>query len=217
MVSVNLIPRDRLTRKRRRARLRMWIALCSAYALILTAGLSLACMAWGSDDAALGGELHAVVREIEDSQRSIDELRGRLSEAQATLDASDAMANHPDWSALLVLLARQLGDDVVLGNCLLTPSGSDRSGGAPRRIPSPRGSRDDARAPSPGSPARDATLGKQRYGLKLSGFGRTQNAVSQFVLRLERIELFHEVRLIKCNRQPFLSGHAVAFEVECSM
>lgn len=217
MVSVNLIPRDRLTRKRRRARLRMWIALCSAYALILTAGLSLACMVWGSDDAALGGELQAVVGEVEDSQRSIDELRGWLSEAQAALDASDAMANHPDWSALLIILARQLGDDVVLDNCLLTPSRLDRSGGASRRIPSPRGPRDEARAASPGSPPRDAASGKQRYELKLRGFGRTQNAVSQFVLRLERIELFHEVRLIKCNRQPFLDGHAVAFEVECSM
>jgi hypothetical protein len=58
-------------------------------------------------------------------------------------------------------------------------------------------------------------LAQRRYGLKLSGFGRTQTSVSQFVLRLERIGIFESVRLLNSYRQAFLNDQAIAFSLEC--
>ena len=52
-------------------------------------------------------------------------------------------------------------------------------------------------------------------GPSRTGCGQSQTAVSNFVLRLERTELFDQVKLIGTSRRPFLSGSAVEFQVEC--
>mgnify|MGYP000049651221 CR=1 FL=1 len=54
-----------------------------------------------------------------------------------------------------------------------------------------------------------------RYTLVLNGFGRSQESVSRFVLRLEESGAFDLVRLVSSSRQTFLQGEAVAFGVEC--
>ena len=58
-------------------------------------------------------------------------------------------------------------------------------------------------------------LSECKYSLTLRGHGLTQEAVSQFVLRLEEMELFDVVRLISSKRQAFMKMQAVAFHVEC--
>jgi hypothetical protein len=54
----------------------------------------------------------------------------------------------------------------------------------------------------------------QRGGLQIEGYGLTQQAVSQFVIRLEQVGLFRTVKLTETRREPLGTGHAVAFRVE---
>ena len=204
MINVNLVPDARLAKKRRRVRLRVWTALCLAYALVLVAMSAGGYVIWSGGDVALANELEAVGEQAKDYQFSIDTLQQELAEAEAALQASRAMGNQPDWSTLLVLLAQKLGDEIVLDGCKLSPLAEQED---------PSG----AKTASPKLSAKDIPLGQRRYCLKLSGFGRTQTAVSQFVLRLEQIPLFEEVKLVKSNRQDFLSSEAVGFEIECSI
>jgi hypothetical protein len=60
-------------------------------------------------------------------------------------------------------------------------------------------------------------ISRQPYTLTLRGLGRTQSAVSQFVLRLEKLGPFDRVKLIDTRREPFLENEAFAFHVECDM
>ncbi|MHC4293955.1 MAG: PilN domain-containing protein [Planctomycetota bacterium] len=205
MIGVNLIPRDRLRKKYRKAHLRTWIVLCAAYALILGAALGAFYVLWGNHNAEeLKGKREATENQIEDSKLTINKLREDLSDTRFALEASKAMGNQPDWSTLLCLLAHQLGDDIVLEGCELSPLEAGDAG-------------TDISTILANLSNKDVPLGQRRYRVKLSGFGRTQTAVSQFVLRLERIEFFDEVKTIRSNRQSFRTAKAVAFQVECSI
>ncbi len=53
--------------------------------------------------------------------------------------------------------------------------------------------------------------------LSISGLGRSQPAVSQFVLRLEAMHLFARVTLLDTNRETFLGGEALGFRIDCSL
>ena len=53
--------------------------------------------------------------------------------------------------------------------------------------------------------------------LALSALGESQGAVTSFVLRLEETPPFRSVKLVDTRREPFLAGHAVAFQVECAL
>ena len=204
MVSVNLIPAARLIRKRRHARLSIWTKVSLGYALLLVCALGASRWIWNCDDAAVSHQLDAASRKIEDSAASITDLQGKLTEARATLNAARAVGNQPDWSALLVLLTHKLEDQVVLDSCELRPLIDEQT-----RSKNGSGSSETAKTQVP--------LGGRRYELVLSGYGRTQTAVSQFVLRLERIDLFSTIKLTRSNRGPFMTQEAVAFCIECSM
>ncbi len=204
MISVNLIPHQRLTRKRRGRRLRIWGTFCSAYVIGLIGVFAVCYSMLGRNDLSLTGELQVLKQKTQDSKRLISKLKGELSETQVILETSKTLGNHPDWSTLLVLLINELGETVVLDDCELKPLEANQSGIA-------------ADVNTSGSAVRNRPLYQMRYQLKLSGFGRTQPDVSQFVLRLERIKLFDHVKLVKSSRQAFLTGEAVAFQIECSL
>ena len=51
--------------------------------------------------------------------------------------------------------------------------------------------------------------------LELLGLGLSQQAVSEFVLRLEEMTLFRQVKLIETRREPYLESEAIAFRIVC--
>ena len=80
---------------------------------------------------------------------------------------------------------------------------------------------------SPASPSntvaaaavRPATPGEEakEFSINIEGLGRSNSAVSEFVLRLESLGLFDSVVLQKGTRETFLSGEAVAFRIQCGI
>ena len=68
-----------------------------------------------------------------------------------------------------------------------------------------------------GGAAVSLAFGPRRHQLRVTGFGKTRHAVSEFTLRLEKTGLFGEVRCVHTERKPFLEGEAVAFAVECQL
>jgi hypothetical protein len=130
MGHVNLIPAERLLKRRRKARLCLWTAACSAYVVLLLAGSLFFHVVYATED------------------RSADRL------------VTDG------WS-------------------------------------------------EPSAQPLTEFLTGCRHRLLLTGFGKSQESVSRFVLRLEESGVFDAVRLISSCRQTFLQGDAVAFSVEC--
>jgi hypothetical protein len=126
---------------------------------------------------------------IDTTRGTTREVEAVLAERELTLEAKRAVANHPDWSILMMLVARELGEDIVLSHCVLAPQGDPPGPGTARR-------------PTP-------------YLWQMAGYGRTIGAASRFALALERMGLFDHVRLVKTNRQKFLEATAYAFQIEC--
>jgi Fimbrial assembly protein (PilN) len=53
--------------------------------------------------------------------------------------------------------------------------------------------------------------------LQLRGFTDSQAAASQFVLRLQQLGLFDEVKLLRTGREPILNASAVTFEITATI
>lgn len=200
MISVNLIPARRRDARRRHVRVRRWITGCCAYALVLSAGFGSWRGAWSVEQRDLTRELAQLGNEIAQSQQATAALRLAAGAAGRSLESNRAVADQPDWSVLLALLARIRGDDLVLDHWQLQPV--DGPGGTEVLTVSAV-----ARGVASGRPP--------RLALRLSGHGRTAGAVSEFVLRLERTGLFESVALLKTAREPFMGEDAVDFKLHC--
>jgi len=188
--SINLIPAAHLRARQRRRRVQWWIRGAAAYALVLTALYAVCQTVSGHGDRALAAELADADQQITATQSEMKSLLPKLTEAHHTLEASRAVVEQPDWSILLAMLAQTLDEQIVLQRCAL---------GGP-----------DAKT------ARQAdTAGPGEYVLALSGVGRSQTDVSQFVLRLERSGLFQQVKLVQTAVTTFLAAPAVRFELAC--
>jgi Tfp pilus assembly protein PilN len=203
MGDTNLIPAERLARRRRKARLCLWTAACGTY-LALLCGSSLALQrARATQDRNVNGQLAAVTRQVEQDNKSMLKLRRELAETTTALETTRAIREQPDWSRLFLGLAEQMGDEVVISRCqlmTLTPDGKAVGEGW---------------IGSSGAQPLGTFLTECRHTLTLQGFGKTQESVSRFVLRLEGTGAFDQVRLGNSSRQTFLDGQAVGFSIEC--
>ncbi len=194
---VNLIPAARRQGKQRQVRVRWWLTACVVYAAMWIAAFVAAQVVVRSEDRALRGKLVEGSAKVQEAEKTVDALRGRIDRDEARLASGRAVGEQPDWSLLLAMLSSALGDETVLRNIRLQ---------APPEA-------------APGAPVGAGGAGAARtlrpITLDLTGLGRTQQVVSEFVLRLEHTPLFKKVRLINTRREPFLNDHAVVFRIEC--
>ncbi|MBM4025365.1 MAG: PilN domain-containing protein [Planctomycetes bacterium] len=203
MGDVNLIPAGRLIARRRRTRLFLWATICGMYALLLGAGALTFRVVRADEERSTAEQLDSLAGQIEQDNRAMVDLRRQLAETNTALDAAQALHDRADWSKLLTGLSAQLGDEIVLSRCQLTTLTADNkvvnadAGGTLAALPL------------------GAFLTECRHLMVLHGFGKSQESVSQFVLRLEGSGAFDLVRLMNRSRQTFLTGEAVAFVVEC--
>ena len=194
MNGINLIPAHRRLHRSRRARRGIWIVVGTAYAaILLTVAVSVRLM-WTTPGLALSEELDRAGREISDAQADQADLRRQLQRVAASLAAGQTVGTQPDWSILLSVMARQMGDDVVLDSFRLAGQG-----------------------PAAGADGEPLPLASRPYTLQLSGMARDPLAVSNFVLRLERTGLFQRVTLGQSQRREVSGGEAVGFRIECRL
>jgi Tfp pilus assembly protein PilN len=191
MTGVNLIPAHRLTARQRRAHLRAWACGLCGYAIAVA--VACAAVTLLQVDPETGEALNRVESTRAANRKasaSLVEAAKRVTAAQSAQRMVRVLSDQPDWSLLFTALANHLDDDAVLRDVRLRSTTA--SGGKPD-----------------GGPA--------RYKLELRGLGRTQAAVSRFVAELERADLFDEVRLLRTGREPFLTGTAVTFDLDCTL
>lgn len=203
MGDVNLIPAARLVRRRGKTRLYVWTAVCMTYILTLAVGsLMLSALGFGEDRGITERSVAMTERVKQDNEKML-ELRRELAQATTALQAARVIYDQPDWSKLLVGLSDRLGQEIVLNRCQLattTADGKVITDGASKSLD---------------SEPLSVFLAGCRRKLLLNGFGKTQESVSQFVLRLESVGAFDLVQLVSSSRQSFLRTEAVAFTVEC--
>ncbi|MHC5113195.1 MAG: hypothetical protein ACYTGP_02050 [Planctomycetota bacterium] len=194
MTRVNLIPRSRRLLTRRRQHLRRWITVSTGYALFIVIALVVAKLVSATDAGAIDQQIARTNATMTADRATVVGLRRQLEEAAALLKAQYAVQGQPDWGILLALLAEATGDEVVLRECRLRHA-----------------------AAGPNAPGTRGETGIPPTYLELGGLGRSQNTVTQFVLRMDEIPLFSKVKLQDTRREPFGDGHAIAFRVVCML
>jgi Tfp pilus assembly protein PilN len=203
MNDVNLIPAGRLAGRRRRTRLYLWVTVCGVYASLVAAGSLTFHVAQAGEGRSMAEHLEAAAQQSERDNRVLLEARRQLAETMTALETTTAIHGQPDWGKLLTGLSLQVGDQIVLSRCQLTTLTADQ------KVITVEGS-----GSLPAGPLGTFLTGC-RHTLVLNGFGKSQESVSRFVLRLEESGAFDLVRLVNSSRQTFLQGEAVAFGVEC--
>jgi hypothetical protein len=220
MNGINLIPAPRLAARRRRAHRRYCVAGCAGWALLSLALAGAAHAVWHEQDPQAAERLAKVTEEMQRTERVTAGLRAQLAAAQSTLRANQAIVSQPDWSILLGLLGREVGNDVVLKGCRVRLGVLSR-GPAPAPAPAPRadarrpGNRQVAPAPQPEPAASQAP--EPTFILEASGMALDHAAANRFLLRLEQTGLFSKVTLLDTTREPFFDKNAIAFRLECGL
>lgn len=192
--TVNLLPRRRLEAYRGLGRLRTWGLVIAAFigcTILVCLGARLA---WGQDLRPIQGEAEAMAARTRAGEAELSAARARLREALVREGTVREVLDQPDWGALLGVVARRLGDEVVLRDVKVRGRAQ----------------------PAAGTPSRGGQ--SSTYRLELRGLGRSQAAVGKFVSALESAAIFDRVRLLRTGREPFGSGgQAVSFDIECAM
>jgi hypothetical protein len=118
----SLIPAQRVLRRKRRARSRLWAAALGALAIAGAAG-SVGARAWLLDrDGVSSSELQAAETRLADLTTQRSTLLQEWSANAATLRAVRAASDHPDWSILLAFVAKLGADRVTLDLFSLEPA-----------------------------------------------------------------------------------------------
>ena len=195
MKTVNLIPAPRRDAKRRRRHRAVCAAACGAYALLLGCAVGVAHLVSPGGGESVEARLAAVDKDIARLERDSSAARAELAVARATVEANRTVAEQPDWSVLLALLAQTTGDDVVLRSISVAP---------------PLASATPAPAAAAAKPLAPEVV------LEVAGIGRTPLSVSRHVLKLEETGLFAKVVLLDHNREAYLNDNAIAFRVRCT-
>lgn len=205
MSDINLIPGYRRAQQQFRHKMRWWLRVGGGYGVTLMVVLGSAYAVWAGDGDVLAKKLTDTEARIERTQDSIFKLRKQLALCHTQLQTNEILRNQPDWSRLLLVIGEAVGEEVALNTCMLST------------LDDKQGQIMEATGVKAGDVSNEVILQERQYKLKISGYSRTQTAVSLFVLRLERLELFSSVRLEKSRRQEFLGEPAVAFAIECDM
>jgi hypothetical protein len=200
---VNLVPAPRRYASAARKRAYRWCWGVGIYAsLLLTAFVACSAVVSGEADDK-SPMIEKTTRQIDELTNAANAIRPQLTEAQTRLTVARTVGDQPDWSLLLAILSSTVDDNIVLTNTKLDVAAETQA--TPK--PAARASSKTETASAPAQP----TILK----LTLQGMGRSPAAVTQFVLRIERLGLFERVELARSSRQTVGSIDANVFRVEC--
>src|SRR5256885_17105700 len=96
MISVNLIPKVRRDAQRCRDRARRWTLGCTAYVLLMGLGYAICLAGFDSGSDHASADLAKSSRQVDDLARALDQLRPKLTEAQAKLGVARTVGGQPD-------------------------------------------------------------------------------------------------------------------------
>lgn len=216
MNGINLIPPHTLVLRRRRKRIRAWSAATGIYAAVL--GGAYGALASGTADATgLDRRIAEIAQTTQAERAELEVMRQKASEAEREADAARMMGNHPDWSVLLGLLAKPLTAEMSLHTCEVARVEKTPAAAAPSPAPPLAAPQTAATTPTAATPRTDA------FKVTIAGLARTQAAVTDYVLELERLtagdqRLFDPpVMIAEAKGRRIGSTDVVAFRIECTL
>jgi Tfp pilus assembly protein PilN len=194
MMTINLLPNRRQVRLQQRRRMRTWGIGVGVYTGVLGAVFAGAYMIRPPGPETINRQLASAELQIQDSVRVIATLQAEMKDTERTLTTMQRIGPKPDWSVALAEFGATAGEDIVIGDITMRQRKRSASAG---------GSRID-------EPSDAVTL-------RVSGYGRNQRAVTDFLMALNQSGLIDSTKLLKSEREPLFGGYAAAFIVECDI
>jgi hypothetical protein len=192
MRQINLIPARRRDAKRRRTHMKWCGGGCAAFTLVAVAITVIAWSTWAGEDSEVRQQIARADEDIRHNEKALVEARVKFAADENRLAAAKEIAEQPDWSLLLSLLAQKSDDQMVLRSCQLRPAADLLAEGK----------------------TADAHVAGGLV-VVVTGVARTPQNAQQYVIRLEKTGLFERVTLVETRREPFLNGEASAFRADC--
>lgn len=202
MKRINLVPKARLEGRARKTRIVRWATAVSTYGVLLSVAYLASVRYVRGDTRPLDTEARELDSKVASTNETVSTLSRELGQVQAKLRTAQAVGVQPDWSLLLALLSKHTSENIVLETCRLRRVQRDAS-------------RPAAAAPGAAGAANDAAM-EAPLLLELEGFAKAQSNVAEYVLRLEQVDLFDKVKLVKTSRQEFMKNKTVGFSIECT-
>lgn len=203
--SVNLVPTQRLTQRRRARRCTSWTVACLAAGLAVAAGWAVQQMGAGAV-AHLRQRVQSTEQERARLQRELtlaDVQRGALL---TRLEAVTAARRPQPWPQRLVSLTREAPPAVFL---------TDLTMGQPGQAGAPNRAQTGALGTSRARERRGGQLPEGLQRVEMLGFALDHGALLQFVNTLQGLPGWEQVELVKASLGPYRSGEAIAFELDC--
>jgi len=192
MIGVNLLPAQYVAARQRRVRTRLWGVICAVHAM-LVAGVGVVSATGEETSASFRAKVVIAQGRMESKTKEIDALRRTLVERSRRVEAVRAIADHPDWSILLDRLARLRGGDVVLERVVIVPETASSS------------------TIKPGAQVRP------RYQVTIEGLARSNAAVLEYALAIQRLGIFDNVRPEQTRQREMASGDLFGFQLRCDL
>jgi hypothetical protein len=201
---MNLIPAPRLAARQQRIWRGRGVVTCVAYAAIVAAVTLAARTVIGRSSEDMPGMLEAAQAEIDRTNSALSKVRTNLDNTESLLKSSRAIAEQPDWSLLLGLLAHRGNEEVVLKAVAVRPKDPPPAVAAP---PKP-----GAKGGKPAGPPPEPVI-----LVSITGAAKSQETASKFALGLESTGLFSKVSLLETTRETVADLSLVSFRLECTV
>ena len=213
MNPINLAPASHQAHRRQQKHLQK-------ITLVVVGYLSLVAIAYigiitfgGSSNKAIAAQLEQTEQECQTIHTQISKLMPTIKESQMTLEASRAVSVHPNWGALLSILAQESQQKIVMKNIFISGI-EDQPKTMTPKSPIISTSQHAPHTPQPQNTPHES---EDQYTLSLQAYALTQNDVTDFVLRLENLALFDRVTLVETKQQNLGTGRVFYCVITCDI
>ncbi len=194
---INLLSRTHRAKRTYQRHLRNWQLICAAYGLVLLGvAVVFPMLDHFSTPSSAYGQAQSEMR-IAQERAAIDSVRRELGDISRRQVLAQAVIDHPDWSILLRTLADCVSANVVLREVKVEPSTSTVQSTGQTKVTDVE------------------LLSSTSARVLVNAVARTQQDVSEFALKLERLGLFDNVQMVRSGRSGDGSGSGITFELEC--
>ncbi|MCC6428350.1 MAG: hypothetical protein IT435_16205 [Phycisphaerales bacterium] len=193
-VCINLIPADIVVLRRVNVRRKRWIAAGAAVAA-LGLVVSLGVRASLRDPRGLADELTRATARRDAAALDVDRARSDLMQANQRLIAVGGLADRPNWSILLAVIAKARLDSTVVDALTL------------KKAPPTQ--------PPPGSPPGSPPTDDGAFVVTIKGRAENQRDISTLARGFEKTELFDSVRQERVQSVKTGDRELLEFEFTC--
>ncbi len=193
MIDYDYTPKPKRIERARHKCTRIAIFAVATYSAIASTTGSAVRMTWGSGNHNLEGELSDISQLVINQSNLLGEYEMRLAKAKLKLSIFRSVSDHPDWSILMAMVGSQITDENQISLFKLE-----------KRITAETSQAKNSRS-------------NESYQVSIQGKSGSLKGISQFLINLEQLGIFKQVKLLETKGLETDENIAVQYSILCSI